>query len=228
MIVGRPPRGLRGRPARAASATAARATSSTPTIELTESMGSEIYAYFRVEGGARAVRRAARDRRGRRRGRRAERGRRGRAGRRAPEPRERGARRAATRGCGSTPSKLHLFDPESGRALGAHGADGRRRRRPQAPRRRRRRPSVGRTSLGEAAPSRWSSCGLASPLVAEPGQDVLAPVVREHQPVAVAAHLEVRVGVRGPRAAEAGLVAPSPRRAGTRGRTRRSPRSRGP
>ena len=62
-------------------------------VDLTESMGSEVYAYLRLEGDLARGRRAGRDRRRLRRGRRA--GRRQRPARRAAERRDRGHARVA-------------------------------------------------------------------------------------------------------------------------------------
>ena len=112
-----PPRALRGRRARGRPA---RATGPTfrAQIDVVESMGSELYAHFALEGEQACVRRARRAGRGRRHGRGA---RRRRAARSSPAwtPRAR-SRRARRPSCGSTPAAA-LFDADSGRNLSAGG-----------------------------------------------------------------------------------------------------------
>ena len=89
-----------------------RGTTFRATIDLVESMGSEQYAYFKLEGEGRRVGRAARARRGRRHDRGPELGR-GARWSRGSTPRARSSRgEEAELWVDST--KLHLFDPETG------------------------------------------------------------------------------------------------------------------
>ena len=131
-----PARGLRGRRSSRPRATAA--TSSRPTIELTESMGSEIYAHFGFEGGeaidaeelarARSRTPAPRDVPGSASGHA--------VARVDADERRQGGRAHAL---WLDIEKLHLFDPDDGASMSHGRADASRRRRqrrraaPEAP-----------------------------------------------------------------------------------------------